>query len=681
MKRQRTADGTTAHHTKSWGWLLLLGLAAVPAWASPPTFIQEPGAQSLLVGQNAVFTTSVLSDKPIEYQWRLNDVDLPGQKSSSLTVFCVSPAQTGQMYSVKASTTDGSVTSGPAPLQVQVPLGAARPFSWGSDPIAAYQRFFPTAYRTSIDAVFEVTLIDTDPGGLWGTDSYTDDSSLSAAAVHAGLLAAGEPGTIRLKITGPQTNYVGSLRHGITSNAYGAWHGSYQLLGRVPTITRHPVTHARMVGGTARFEVQASGTGTLRYQWYFNGTAMAGATGSSVSFPVATTADAGSYLCTVTDDALGTATSAYAVLGVLPATPGQPQSQLTNVNELAIGSVVRVVLTGTTSGGGLYGTGAYQTNSDPSRAAVHAGLLTPGETGTVAIVRMPDQLAFLGDSAHGVTSTAYNAPGPSFAFLARVPHVTLDPPTLALLPGRTATLTFSATYPQPYTIQWRRNEVPVDGQTSSTLTVTAEAPGTSSTFDAVLTAPGAPTLTEPARVVTIDPAGGHVYTVATAQQATPILLTAGNLVFVTVQGVTEGGPLWGTDVYTHDSNLSRIAVHAGLLSPGQVGQIGVYSLGPWPSFVSTTRNGITSSSYSAYTAMALLAPSPPTPPARVTTIAPGNLVLSNVAGPLAQIWASSSLLPSSWIPLDTVNVTTFPQSWTDPTPDKPPTRYYRVVVP
>jgi|GEM_PF-2073508 len=619
MKTHAAASGPTDCRTASWVWIILLALGVSPALAAPPTFSQRPGAQSVLVGQNAVFTAAALSDQPVQYQWRLHGVNIAGETKATLNLFCVSPAQSGQVYAVSASNADGSTVSDPAPLEVQVPLGLARPFSWGTDPNAGFQDFAPASYRGSLDAIFEVMLINTGLGSIWGTDIYTDDSSLSTAAVHAGLVAPGERGTVRLKITGAQTSYAGSTRNGVTSNGYGSYAGSYQLLSAAPMITRHPAGQARLVGGTAQFDVQASGPGPLRYQWYFNGNSLAGATGSSLSFPVASTAAAGSYLCTVTDDTRGTATSAYAVLGVLPATPGPPQSQLTSVTSLGFGEIARLVVTGKASAGVIYGTGIYHNSSDVSRAAVHAGLLADAETGVVAVVRIPDQLFFRGESAHGITSNPYNSPGPGFAFLARVPYVTQPPPTLALLTGGTTTLSFTAVHPQPYTVQWRRNGVNVDGQTGPALAITAEAPGSSATYDAVLSAPGAPTLTEPALVTSIDQASGRIYTVTSPSEAA--------------------------------------------------------------AYFGATRNGITSREYGPYPGMTLLAPSTSPPLARLAAPSSGNLLISGVPGHLAQVWASPSLRPGSWMPVDTVNVTSTAQPWVDPTNPKPPTRFCRVVVP
>lgn len=73
-------------------------------------------------------------------------------------------------------------------------------------------------------------LVVAGPGFVWGTDMYTLDSPLGLAAVHAGVLKAGQTGVVRVKILGPQAAFQGSTRHGITSQAYGFYNGAYQFV-------------------------------------------------------------------------------------------------------------------------------------------------------------------------------------------------------------------------------------------------------------------------------------------------------------------------------------------------------------------------------------------------------------------------------------------------------------------
>ena len=66
------------------------------------------------------------------------------------------------------------------------------------------------------------------------------------------------------------------------------------------------------------------------------------------------------------------------------------------------------------------------------------------------------------------------------------------------------------------------------------------------------------------------------------------------------------GRVWGTDVYTSDSSLAAVAVHAGILRPGQTGVIRVMILPPNQAFRGTTRNGVVSFGYGHYQAFQVL---------------------------------------------------------------------------
>jgi hypothetical protein len=66
-------------------------------------------------------------------------------------------------------------------------------------------------------------------GSVWGTDVYTDDSSLAAAAVHAGVLRPGETGTVMVTVLPGYLSYAPSTRYGVASSAYAEWGRSYVL--------------------------------------------------------------------------------------------------------------------------------------------------------------------------------------------------------------------------------------------------------------------------------------------------------------------------------------------------------------------------------------------------------------------------------------------------------------------
>ena len=55
--------------------------------------------------------------------------------------------------------------------------------------------------------------------------------------------------------------------------------------------------------------------------------------------------------------------------------------------------------------------------------------------------------------------------------------------------------------------------------------------------------------------------------------------------------------MWGTDIYTDDSQLATTAVHAGVLVAGEIGLVKVVILPGQEAYASTERNGVTSTSY------------------------------------------------------------------------------------
>jgi hypothetical protein len=74
---------------------------------------------------------------------------------------------------------------------------------------------------------FEVTGAQNGP--VWGTDIYTDDSSLAVAAVHAGVVKVGLKAVVKVTILPGEQKYGGSRRNGITTADFGAWEGSFKV--------------------------------------------------------------------------------------------------------------------------------------------------------------------------------------------------------------------------------------------------------------------------------------------------------------------------------------------------------------------------------------------------------------------------------------------------------------------
>ena len=62
---------------------------------------------------------------------------------------------------------------------------------------------------------------------VWGTDLYTDDSSVCTAAVHAGKITLAGGGTATFEIRPGAATYPASNRNGIQSGNWDTWLGSF----------------------------------------------------------------------------------------------------------------------------------------------------------------------------------------------------------------------------------------------------------------------------------------------------------------------------------------------------------------------------------------------------------------------------------------------------------------------
>ncbi len=237
-------------------------------------------------------------------------------------------------------------------------------------------------YRNKVGGVYQFTVTGAERGAVWGTDVYTDDSTVATAAVHAGVLRSGERGTVTITILPGQSSYPASARNGVSSASWGAWAGSYSFAGAgvvagVPVATARPAaapgfvagTTALAVGGRLVCPVNVTGGGTYSYRWYLNGTLIPGATANPYIVESLTTANTGTYAADVTN-ALGTTRITAGTVTVGAA--GSPV--------LALQPIAKTVAPGATftlatsaSGSGL----TYQW--------LRNGTQLPGETGAILL--------------------------------------------------------------------------------------------------------------------------------------------------------------------------------------------------------------------------------------------------------------------------------------------------------
>jgi hypothetical protein len=86
-----------------------------------------------------------------------------------------------------------------------------------------------TEYQGQVGQSFYFRVTGVNNGALWGTDLYTTDSTLAMAAVHAGVLAVGQTGVVKVTILPGQQAYAGTQRNGIASSPWNAYPASFQV--------------------------------------------------------------------------------------------------------------------------------------------------------------------------------------------------------------------------------------------------------------------------------------------------------------------------------------------------------------------------------------------------------------------------------------------------------------------
>ena len=115
--------------------------------------------------------------------------------------------------------------------------------------------------------------------------------------------------------------------------------------GQAPAITLQPASQTVSVGQSATFNVTASGTAPLSYQWQRNSVNISGATSASYTLSSTTLSDNGAQFRAIVTNAAGSATSNAATLTVVANQPPVP-----TINVPAAGTLYTAGTTLTYSG-------------------------------------------------------------------------------------------------------------------------------------------------------------------------------------------------------------------------------------------------------------------------------------------------------------------------------------------
>jgi hypothetical protein len=90
-------------------------------------------------------------------------------------------------------------------------------------------------------------------GSVWGTGTYTTDSAICVAAVHAGVLDPKEGGDVDVTVIAGLASYKGSTANGVTTGSWGKYEKSYTVKGPLGDSADGKKTTAAVESGDTPF--------------------------------------------------------------------------------------------------------------------------------------------------------------------------------------------------------------------------------------------------------------------------------------------------------------------------------------------------------------------------------------------------------------------------------------------
>ncbi|PIE91544.1 MAG: hypothetical protein CR997_00500 [Acidobacteria bacterium] len=157
------------------------------------------------------------------------------------------------------------------------------------------------AVCTGENATFSVTAEGSDLNYQWRKDSVNLNGQ-NAATLSLNQVDSSDAGHYDCVVENP----CGTL----TSDS------AVLTVSEPVSLTTQPASRVVCPGSNVTFLVAAEGSGTLTYQWYYNGEGISGANSPSYGIDNAQSADAGSYACVVSNTC-GSVTSSTAQLSVV----------------------------------------------------------------------------------------------------------------------------------------------------------------------------------------------------------------------------------------------------------------------------------------------------------------------------------------------------------------------------
>lgn len=504
MQVPSVAGGVTRANWLIWLMALIITLA-LHSHAYAVTVSSQPSDTSVTEGQSVSFrlAATTTTGGSIAYSW-FKDRTRLSNTSSSLSISSVTASNAGSYSCMVADSASTYVCK-----SFTLTVNSAAPVNITQQPVS-WSAVEGTATKVSVAA---------SGSGPISYQWYKNGTAISGATSSS------------LSISSVTSSNAGNF-HVIVKNGISSVTSATATLTvtqpfQAVSITQHPVSKVVMEGSGVSLNVAASGSGTLSYQWYKNGTAISGATSSLFSIASAITSNTGNYYAVVRNSS-SSATSNTVSLSVTAfqrvSITQQPVSK-----SLTVGGATSFAVTAT-------GTGPLSYQWYKNGVAISGATSSSLALSSVTTSSSGNYYVVVRNSGSTATSTTVSL---SVAAAVTV-GITQQPASVSVTEGGTAKILVKATGSGTIAYQWYKNGAALSGANSSSITFTSAALTSAGKYHVVVNDANS-SVTSSVATLTVSAAASTTTTpVSITQQPSNQIVNAGTAVTFAVTASGSG---------------------------------------------------------------------------------------------------------------------------------------------